>query len=650
MAMTDHAEATNDMSIKDRISKGVLSLLQFFRSIPSAFIASFRAIPADLAVLSLHQRIFVTIFGIVMVVFSIVDFSYFLNDSLPSPIKWINDRDVWEMETWRLVLMTFSGISSFSGAVCVFLAALGRHSAWSWGFINTVFYGMFAFAYGYAGDAQLYYFYFLPLQFVGMVAWEKRLDEEGTAFRSPSMSFKSWLFALVVSGIVFVIFFYEIPAFSKAFVGYYIFEGIDGKVTVPWVLDALSNAFNAGGQILMIQRQWEQWLFWIAVNVIQLAMFSGVAGFGVDFNILCMFSFFLVNSLYGLWSWYRRPVKNGIYDLGVVVGKFYPPHKGHEYLVNEGIRQCKRFVAIVCVRPEEKPNKERVEWLQQNCPGAEVVVFDQPDGMDPDDSVLWANTTLKILGQKPDASFSSESYGEPFSKALGSIDVRVDQARAKVSISGTAVRNNPFENWDYLSPNVRQYYSNLIVLVGAESTGKTTLSNSLVKHFEKYSPQLVEEHGRVVSERKKDPYQDWSNDDFMEIAKVQTANEMEAMKQSYLVISDTDTRATAEWQEYLMGETSADIEELASKSPVPDLFLFCPIEGVPFIQDGTRKDGEHRSRMEQQLKERCIKTGAKIIYLSGNWDERKEVAIEAVTGILSDSNNPNSPLGNSYNV
>jgi len=59
---------------------------------------------------------------------------------------------------------------------------------------------------------------------------------------------------------------------------------------------------------------------------------------------------------------------------------------------------------------------------------------------------------------------------------------------------------------------------------------------------------------------------------------------------------------TAIWQNYLMGETTADIEELATKSPVPNLFLFCPIEGVPFIQDETRKDGEHRLKMEQQLR------------------------------------------------
>lgn len=638
------------MPLKDHVSVGFSSLWHFFRSLPSAFVASFRATPHDLAILNTYQRIFVTIFGMVMVVFSVVDFSYFINDSLPSPVKWINDRDVWEMETWRLVLMTFSGISSFSGAICVFLAALGRHSAWSWGLVNTAFYGMFAFAYGYAGDAQLYYFYFLPAQLVGMVAWENELDGGGTAFRSPSMGLINWVFTMVVSGLVYTIFFFEIPAFSKAFVGYYIFEGEGGKVTAPWVLDALSNAFNVGAQILMIQRRWEQWLFWIAVNVIQIAMFSGVAGFGADFNILCMFSFFLVNSLYGLWSWYRRPVKHSIYDLGVVVGKFYPPHMGHEMLVETGIKQCKRFVAIVCVKPDERPNRERAEWLQQNCPGAEVVIFDEPDGMDAKDSVLWANTTLRILGTKPDASFSSESYGESFAKALGAVDVRVDQPRLIVPISGTAVRDNPFRSWNYLSANVRRYYSKLIVLVGAESTGKTTLCIALARHLEQYSPILIEEHGRVVTDRKPDPYQDWTEDDFIEIATVQTQNAVVAMQQSYVVISDTDARSTTVWQKYLMGKTSSHVEKCAEGCTVPDLFLFCPVDGASFVQDGTRKNGEHRLKMEQQLRQECIKSGAKIVELAGDWDERRKGAFDAVNALLCEHTSARNHSDYSNNV
>ena len=261
--------------------------------------------------------------------------------------------------------------------------------------------------------------------------------------------------------------------------------------------------------------------------------------------------------------------------------------------------------------------------------------------MDDEDSELWARKPIEISGATPDACFTSESYGEPFAKALGVLgnkqveDVRVDQQRIKYTISGTSCRRSPFEAWGYLSPNVRQYYSRLIVLVGAESTGKTTLSKSLIKHFSKYNASLVEEYGRLVSERKPDPYADWTENDFEEIAKIQTENAIQAMKKSYMVICDTDARATACWQDYLMGLTSPKVEEYAANSPVPALFIFCPVEGAQFVQDGTRKPGIHRLTMEKQLLERCRATGAPIVELTGNsWEARTKEAIEAVDELL----------------
>lgn len=370
-------------------------------------------------------------------------------------------------------------------------------------------------------------------------------------------------------------------------------------------------------------------------------MFAGVAGFGVDFNILCMFGFFMANSLYGLWTWYRRPVKTDQYDLGVIVGKFYPPHLGHEHLVNTGIAQCKKLFVIVCVKPKEMPGKERANWLQENCAGAEIIVFEQVEEMDDNDSELWARKTIELVGDIPDACFTSESYGEPFAKALGNdsskvvADVRVDQPREKVPVSGTLVRRSPFECWDYLSPNVRQYYSRLIILVGAESTGKTTLSKTLTEHFSTYAPSLVEEHGRVVSEQKPDPYTDWTEEDFLEIAETQTKNTIQAMQKSYLVIGDTDARATACWQDYLLGYISPTIEEYAANAPNPGLFIFCPVEGADFVQDGTRRPGIHRFAMEKQLWQRCKDTGTPIVELNGNsWEARTKQAIAAVNNLL----------------
>jgi nicotinamide riboside transporter PnuC len=51
-------------------------------------------------------------------------------------------------------------------------------------------------------------------------------------------------------------------------------------------------------------RYTDQWYFWIMNDILQIAMFSGVAGFGVNFNILFMWCLFLVNAFYGLYCWF----------------------------------------------------------------------------------------------------------------------------------------------------------------------------------------------------------------------------------------------------------------------------------------------------------------------------------------------------------
>lgn len=326
------------------------------------------------------------------------------------------------------------------------------------------------------------------------------------------------------------------------------------------------------------------------------------------------------------------------FNVGVCVGKFYPPHKGHEHLVQTGVTQCHRFVVVVCVKPEEIPNLERAQWLQSNCPDAEVHVFKEVEELDPDDSKIWADVAKSFLdGETPDACFSSEAYGASFARALGPHvkDVRVDEARNTVPISGTKVRSDPLGSWEYISPNVRQFYCRLVVLAGAESTGKSTLCQELAKSFQKHRSAFVEEHGRVVTDRKTSPRDDWTVEDFEEICHVQTSAIEKAMGKYYLVFADTDARATVVWQRHLMGKVTPEIEELSKKARVPALYLLCPVKGSSFVQDGTRKDGDHRVEMEAEIRTRCINSGARIVELSGNdWKVRTNEAVSAVREFL----------------
>src|SRR5689334_6244545 len=163
--------------------------------------------------------------------------------------------------------------------------------------------------------------------------------------------------------------------------------------------------------------------------------------------------------------------------LGLVIGKFYPPHRGHHHLIHTALAQSERVVVIVCARPTDTiPGECRTAWLQEIHPAAEVRCID--DRYDPDDSQVWAENTVRWLGRAPDAVFTSEGYGERYSALMGSRHVSVDPARIRVPISGTAIRRDPFAHWDFLEPPVRAWFARRVCVLGAESTGTTTLAES----------------------------------------------------------------------------------------------------------------------------------------------------------------------------
>ncbi|KAI9188336.1 hypothetical protein H9P43_002727 [Blastocladiella emersonii ATCC 22665] len=270
-------------------------------SFASALSTLFRAVPRDLADLSRAQSLALAAFAAVSVCFSIIDINALLFPSRElALLKWTNDAAAGR-EVWQRALMTLSGVASVTGCLSVVLAALGRYSTYFWGTINAVCYGLAAFAYGYVGDGQLNA-YFVVMQVVGMLAWARNIDNADTA----TARSLSWLArgAVVAACTAFgCVMYFEIPWVATALTGAYAYDG----VLAPHVLDSAAVATQVLAQVLMTGRFWEQWILWIAADVIQIVMFSGLVSVNAfDFNILIMWSLFLINALYGATTWYRR--------------------------------------------------------------------------------------------------------------------------------------------------------------------------------------------------------------------------------------------------------------------------------------------------------------------------------------------------------
>ena len=321
------------------------------------------------------------------------------------------------------------------------------------------------------------------------------------------------------------------------------------------------------------------------------------------------------------------------HGLGLVIGKFYPPHRGHKLLIDTATQQSERAVVIVCAKPADTiPGELRGQWLREIHPAAEVMVID--DRYDENDSRVWADNTVRWLGRAPDAVFTSEDYGDRYSALMGSKHILVDRQRQRVTVSGTAVRKDPFANWDYLEPVVRGWFARRVCIVGAESTGTTTLAKALAEQLETV---WVEEFGRDYFERKlagKNPT--WRSEEFIHIAREQTRLEDKTAREANrILVCDTNAFATVLWHRRYMGTHSAQVEEIARKGRC-DLYLLTGDE-IPFVQDGLR-DGEHiRHEMHRWFEEALARQQVPWKTLRGLREERLREAARSVESLFDDS-------------
>lgn len=320
-----------------------------------------------------------------------------------------------------------------------------------------------------------------------------------------------------------------------------------------------------------------------------------------------------------------------MFNHGIVIGKFYPPHQGHKYLIDTALAQCEHVTAIVCWKKSQLiSGVERARWIQQIHPNVHVKLLDD-DRLADDDSEGWAQNTLDVLGFTPDAVFTSEAYGDPYASFMGCIHVLVDKERTHIPISATLVRSNPTKYAHLLEPCVRAAFARRVCVVGAESTGTTTLAKDLARH---YQTAWVPEYGRFYSEGKifGDKNATWRTDEFIKIANAQGILEDALAEASNgLVICDTDAFATGIWHERYMGTRSPQVEAVAARRKY-DLYILTGDE-IPFEQDGTR-DGEHiRHDMHKRFLERLEEAGKRYIAVTGSKEKRLQEAVAAIDEI-----------------
>jgi nicotinamide mononucleotide transporter len=183
-------------------------------------------------------------------------------------------------------------VSSISGMLCVVLVAKGKIANYYFGIVQTLTYAYIAYGYGLYGEVMLNALFYFPIQFIGIYLWKKNKTDQvvkGEDVKVKSLTKTGWLYTVL-----------SILILTAAY-GFFL-KYLGGKFV--WN-DAATNVLSIAAQILMLKRFAEQWLLWIAVNVLSITLWLSalISQGGNDFSMLVMWSAFLVNSIYGYVNW-----------------------------------------------------------------------------------------------------------------------------------------------------------------------------------------------------------------------------------------------------------------------------------------------------------------------------------------------------------
>jgi NadR type nicotinamide-nucleotide adenylyltransferase len=167
---------------------------------------------------------------------------------------------------------------------------------------------------------------------------------------------------------------------------------------------------------------------------------------------------------------------------GFLLGKFLPPHRGHQYLIEFARAYVDRLTVLVCsIEREPIPGRLRYQWMCEAFPGVELVHHTDEIPQAPEEHPqfwdIWRDSIRRHAPGRIDYVFASEDYGGRLAQELDARFVPVDIARRNIPVSGRAIRADPMAHWDELLPPVRPYYLKRVCVCDA------ALARALAAHF-----------------------------------------------------------------------------------------------------------------------------------------------------------------------
>ncbi len=137
--------------------------------------------------------------------------------------------------------------------------------------------------------------------------------------------------------------------------------------------------------------------------------------------------------------------------IGFTIGKFAPLHKGHQYLIEKGLKEMDKFYVIIYETSKISISLEkRASWIKSLYPNVNILYAKNPPsqyGLDEKSVKIQTDYLKKIMkGILVTHFYSSEDYGKFVTKAFNINEVQVDKKRLIYPICATDIRNNLDKN------------------------------------------------------------------------------------------------------------------------------------------------------------------------------------------------------------
>ena len=340
------------------------------------------------------------------------------------------------------------------------------------------------------------------------------------------------------------------------------------------------------------------------------------------------------------------------YTVGMYGGSFNPLHLGHLECIIKAAGLCEELYIVISYRENDTdvPLRVKIRWIYQLTKHLGnihlIPLEDKLNSKEEYTEIYWTEDCRKVkeaIGKPIDVVFCGSDYDENsfWNKCYEGSDFHVFPRNI---YNSTEIRKDIYGHWDWMPQIVRTWYTKKVLIIGGESTGKSTLTINLANYF---NTVYLEEVGRELSELSgTDVYM--LSEDFTRILLTHKAKEMQLMEQSNKVFfEDTDCLITRFFMEFLEDKNIQKNERLAEAIAALnsyDLILFLEPD-VTWVQDGDRSEvmAADRITYSEQIKTLYTKYGFLFKEIHGDYNSRFDQAVHYVKELLTSASQTHSP-------